>query len=97
MPTDRRLTGILSLADARPVLFQSDLDDLLLAGDIAGPAVQIGLGEDLYAGLLKILSTGCGEIPVTDETDGRLVGQLRHADLLRAYHREIANQQEDEE
>ena len=41
---------------------------------------------------LRILDSGYGEIPVISSDDGRLVGLLRHADLLRAYHHEIAQQ-----
>jgi len=96
-PKSNRLVGVLSLADARRHLFQEDLDSLLLDGDVAGPAVSIGEEDDLYDGLLKILGSGCGEIPVTHPEDGTLVGQLRHADLLRAYHQEIARQKDEDD
>jgi CIC family chloride channel protein len=94
---DGRLVGILSLGDARPVLFEQDLDHLLLAEDVMGPSVQIEPEVDLYAGLLKILDSGYGEIPVTDPETGKIVGLLRHGDLLRAYHLEMGRGDDEEE
>ena len=96
-PESHRLVGLLSLNDARPVIFEQDLDHLLVAADVAGPPVSVDLHEDLYEGLLTILKTGCGEMPVTKAEDGTLVGQLRHSDVLRAYHRAILEQDSDGE
>ena len=92
-----RLVGILSPEQVRSAFFEHDLDDLLLAGDIMGPPVSVAPDENLYAALISILNSGYGEIPVADTQSSRLVGLLRHTDLLRAYHTEIARQLEEEE
>jgi CIC family chloride channel protein len=96
-PEGHRLVGLFSVQEARPVLFRRDLDNLVLARDVMGPPVSIAPDQDLYAALLALLDSGYAEIPVADPADGRLVGLLRHADLLRAYYAEIARQRRESE
>ncbi len=93
-----QLMGILSMDQVRSAFFERDLDDLLLAGDIMGPPVSTTPEEDLHTALQAILHSGYGELPVVRAEDHRLVGLLRHTDLLQAYNIEIARQlQEDQE
>ncbi|MCU0726314.1 MAG: chloride channel protein [Planctomycetes bacterium] len=84
-PESRRLVGVFSVQEARPVLFRDDLDSLVLARDVMGPVRSVSPDQDLYTALLTILDSGYPEIPVADPANGRLAGVLRHADLLRAY------------
>ncbi len=99
---DLRLVGILSLQDARPILFEHALDALVVASDIMVPPIHVGKDENLYEALLCILDCGCGELPATRPQDGRVVGLLRHGDILRAYYRVMVrqaaeNEEEEEE
>jgi chloride channel protein, CIC family len=93
---DHRLVGIISSDQVRAVLFEKDLDDLLLAGDLMGPPVSVLPDAHLHDALLTILKSGYGEVPVAQAGDDRLVGILRHTDLLRAYNLEIVRQLEEE-
>ena len=45
----RRLVGVLSLADARPVLFQAELDSVFVAGDLAGLPQWMTGARDAYS------------------------------------------------
>ncbi len=92
-----RLVGILSIEQVRSALFERDLDDLLLAGDIMGPPVSVLPDQDLHSALQTILHSGYGEVPVVKAEDNRLVGLLRHTDLLSAYNIEISRQFAEEE
>lgn len=87
---DRELVGVFSPQEMRTVLMEQDLDQLLIAGDIMGSAVSVHCDESLHSALQKILDSGYGEIPVISADDSQVVGLLRHTDLLRAYHQEIA-------
>jgi CIC family chloride channel protein len=85
-----RLVGILSFPDLRAILFEEDLSELIVVGDLAEKPVAIGLNETLYEALTKFISSGYGQIPITrDERPGRLTGMLSLAELMEAYHREM--------
>jgi CIC family chloride channel protein len=84
---DFKLTGILSLPDLRPILFEDTLSDLLVVGELAEKPVSVALHESLYEALIKFIRTGYGQIPVVDAGDqGRLVGLLSLQELVKAYH-----------
>jgi CIC family chloride channel protein len=82
-----KLTGILSVPNLRPILFEDTLADLLVVGELADKPVSVGLHESLYEALIKFIRTGYGQIPVIDaDEQGRLVGVLSLQELVRAYH-----------
>jgi CIC family chloride channel protein len=82
-----KLTGILSVPNLRPILFEDTLADLLVVGELADKPVSVGLHESLYEALIKFIRTGYGQIPVVDDDEqGRLVGMLSLQELVQAYH-----------
>jgi CIC family chloride channel protein len=84
------LVGIISFPDLRAILFEEDLSELIVVGDLAEKPVAIGLNETLYEALIKFISSGYGQIPIiTDERPGRLTGVLSLGELMEAYHREM--------
>jgi len=84
------LVGMLSLDQTRPILFEDGLEDLLIASDLAGPAVTITPDRTLYEALAAFLSNNTSELLVVDpEHPNTILGILRHSDLIRAYNEEI--------
>jgi CIC family chloride channel protein len=82
-----KLTGILSVPNLRPILFEDTLADLLVVGELADKPVSVGLHESLYEALIKFIRTGYGQIPIVDaDEQGRLVGVLSLQELVQAYH-----------
>lgn len=83
------LQGILASGDLREVIFEEDVMDLLVLGELASPPVFVELEESLYEALIVFIRTGYGQIPIID-TESGLVGLLRMEDLMEAYHKEIS-------
>jgi len=88
------LRGILSLPNLHAILFEEQLSDLLVVGELASAPVSVELDESLYDALVKFLQTGYGRVPIVDEESG-LIGLLRFEELMAAYHREITRLRED--
>lgn len=89
-----RLRGILSLPNLHAILFEDQLSDLLVVGELATPPVSVRLDETLYDALVKFLQSGYGRVPIVDEETG-LKGLLRLSELMAAYHREILKLKEE--
>lgn len=84
------LKGILSLKTARTALFQDEIDDLVVAGDICQEAVPVSPNETLYDALMKFVEADLGQLPVVDaENPHQVLGFLTHENLLEAYRNEI--------
>jgi chloride channel protein, CIC family len=90
---DFHLRGILASGELREVIFEEDVMDLLVLGELVSPPVFVELEENLYDTLLVFLKPGYGQIPIIDTETG-LVGLLRMEDLMEAYHREISTLRE---
>jgi CIC family chloride channel protein len=88
------LTGILNLHDIRFVLFEDSLSDLVVVGELAGPAVYVRPEDDLFQALSKFIDSGYGQLPVVDETNGQdILGLLAHEDVIAAYREEVLKRQ----
>ncbi len=85
---DFRLTGILSVREVRPVIFDESVLDLLVLRDLVLPPVSVAPDESLYDALPKFLETGYGRIPIEDNEVG-VIGLLGLEDLLARYQQEI--------
>ncbi|MEW5725720.1 MAG: chloride channel protein [Thermodesulfobacteriota bacterium] len=84
------LIGILNLHDLRYVLFEEHLSDLVVVGELAGPAVWVSLDDDLFQALSKFIDSGYGQIPVVDTDNGEgILGLLAHEDVIAAYREQI--------
>lgn len=79
-----RLTGLLTLQDARKVLFESALYDIVLVKDLARKPVYLRLDYDLYTAMMRFVGTDLTQLPVLDEHDV-IVGTLNREALFRAY------------
>ena len=91
-----RLTGILNLSDIRLVLFEDSLSDLIVVGELAGPAVYVRPEDDLFQALSKFIDSGYGQIPVVDvKEDGAIWGLLAHEDVIETYRAEIIKRRGD--
>lgn len=86
---DFHLRGILASGDLREVIFEEDVMDLLVLGELVSPPVFVEQEENLYDALLVFLRTGYGQLPIINSETG-LIGVLRMEDLMEAYHREIS-------
>jgi CIC family chloride channel protein len=84
--------GNLSLKEIREVLFEDSLSDLVVAGELCGPPLSLTPEQDLNTALLTFLQGGYGQMPVVEGGDGplRILGLLRHEDVIAAYRDEIA-------
>jgi len=85
-----RLSGIVSLKTVRPILFEQDVDSILVVKDVSVPLVTITPEESLYSALIKFLRSGYTQLPVVDpQAPDAVLGYLRHEDLMMAYNKEI--------
>lgn len=86
-----KLTGILSLAELREIMFEDSIMDLLVLRDLVMPPVSTGSEESLSEALQIFLETGYDQIPVVDSEIG-ITGMLRLDDILARYHKEVRKQ-----
>ena len=88
---DDAIVGLLAVQDLRKVLYEDCLAELLVAGDVARPAVLLTPDEDLYAALLKFVEADLLQLPVIDPDDPSMVlGLLAREDVFRAYARTLS-------
>jgi len=84
------ITGVVSLDDVRSYYYQSEMGDLIIAGDIIRPVEKIGPEDDLNSALQKLMLEGFEEYPVlSDEEEGEVVGLITRRDLLATYSRKF--------
>lgn len=91
---DGKLCGVLRLSAARPVIFEPDLDPVLIVADLMSPLVTISPDDSLYRALRLFNETGYTRLPVVDvEQRDKLLGLLHLEDLNAAYQRTVAEVQ----
>lgn len=84
------LVGIISLRNARSVLFENEMGGLLIAEDLMTQPVTVVPSESLHSALKKFLEFNYGQLPVVDTRDEKqILGILSHEDIIEAYRREI--------
>jgi chloride channel protein, CIC family len=88
-------TGILTLQDARKVLFEDVLYDVVLVKDLMRPPVYVRLDYDLYSALMRFVGTDLIQIPVLDENSA-IVGRITREDVFRAYSETIKSLHEED-
>ncbi len=74
--------GMITLADLRSVLFQTQVSELLVASDMALPVVPIESDDEADAILGRMEKQNVEYLPVVKE--GELIGLLTRSDLLKA-------------
>ncbi len=87
----RQLCGILSFQDIRQHVFNSDLEHLIVAKDLATLAVTtITPSDNLKDALAKLAYRGIEQLPVVDARDPKkLVGILTRRDIITTYNKAI--------
>ncbi len=88
---DGRLHGTITLADLSEAAFDSSLDDLINAEDVARPHPPVlEPGDDLGKAMRLMVGLGEEHVAVVDATDTmRLVGCVHESELLLAYNRAL--------
>lgn len=93
---DQRMVGIFSETDVRGYLFDETIWKLAVARDVmTSKIVSITPTDDLNTALRRFTATEIDELPVVDPQDRtRLLGMLRHKELIVAYNRRLAEHQQ---
>jgi len=92
---DGRLSGILAVQDARKVMFDEDLFELVLVKELARKPVTLRESDDLYTARLLFVDTDLSQIPVVSQ-DGDILGMLNRDDVFRAYSQTLRSLKEEE-
>ena len=100
----RRLSGLVSADQLRPVFDEGQLDKFVVASDLALPPAALFADDDLYRAHELFRSSRCPQLPVVeapsaenaerDPLAGRIVGMLDYRDMMQAYGREVARRRE---
>jgi CIC family chloride channel protein len=87
-----RLTGMISVQDFRAVLFERDLEDLIVAKELVTEVPpRLTPDGNLAQALTHLSACHFDHLPVVDPTDERrVVALVSRADVMRAYHRALA-------
>ena len=91
MDAEKRMIGIFSSTDIRGVLFNSEIEHLVVMKDIAkSEVVTTTLTENLNTVLQKFTIKNIDSLPVVQEDDmGILMGMLSRRDVIAFYNRQI--------
>jgi CIC family chloride channel protein len=86
-----RLVGVLSFLDYHSVLYDHDLENLVVAGELATRSVVTVTVEDsLYTALERITSKDFSILPVVDAEDpSHIRGILTRRDIISAYNNAV--------
>ena len=85
------LTGILSYLDYQDVVFDRDLENLVVAKELATPkVVTVFQNDTLYTALEKISAKDFSILPVVSPSDPRkLLGVVTRRDIMGAYNKAV--------
>ena len=84
------IVGILSLRNARKVLFEEEMGHFVIAQDLMTPAVTVTPAESLRSAMKKFLDFDYGQIIVVDYQDEKkIIGLLSHEDIIQSYNQEV--------
>jgi CIC family chloride channel protein len=87
-----RMTGIFSINDIRGVLFEQEIDDVVLMRDIGTTDIIFTTpSDDLNEVLKKFTVRNIQSIPVVEEDDhSSLIGMLERREVINVYNKRIA-------
>lgn len=88
---DNRLTGIFSINDVRSVLFDEEIDNVVVMKDIANKDIIYATpSEDLNQVLRKFTVKNLNRIPVVkDEDHSKLIGMLDRKEVIEYYNKRV--------
>ncbi len=95
---DEKLVGTISFADLKHIGFDSGLDSLINARDVAHTQAPAPLATDTLEEVLAVMDVSGEEHLAVIEApdDRRVLGIVHHADVLRAYNRALLEAQAEE-
>ncbi len=85
------IKGLVDIHRVRGLVFEDEMFDLVVAGEIMGPLASVTPGGDLYGALLTFVESGYAQLPVFAEQprEGRpqpeLLGMLDRRAVFEAY------------
>lgn len=85
------LTGVISYLDYHDVVFDENLENLVIVKELATQnVVTVSVDDNLYTALQKIASKDYSILPVVDSNDpGKLLGVLNRRDIMSAYNKAV--------
>jgi CIC family chloride channel protein len=88
---DRKFTGIFSINDIRAILFDREIEDLVLMKDVATPRVIYTTpSEDLNEVLKKFTIRNLHRLPVVEDEDhSSFLGMLDRREVIRFYNQRV--------
>ncbi|MBT3532617.1 MAG: CBS domain-containing protein, partial [Rhodospirillaceae bacterium] len=92
------LVGTISFADLKHIGFDSSLDSLINARDVAHTHAPAPLASDTLENVLAVMDvSGEEHLAVIEAAENRRVlGVVHHSDVLRAYNRALLEAQAEE-
>ena len=95
---EERLIGTISFADLKHIGFDSSLDNLINARDVAHTQAPVPLLTDTLENVLAEMDVSGEEHLAVIESakDKRVLGVVHHSDVLRAYNRALLEAQAEE-
>ena len=92
--SENALVGILSFFDYNEALYNEDLENLVVAKDLATlDVVTVSTADNLYDALQKITAKDFSILPVVSPTDAAvLMGVLTRRDIIGAYDKAVIKQ-----
>ncbi|MBA3259703.1 MAG: chloride channel protein [Gemmatimonadales bacterium] len=87
---ERRLIGIITLADLGRLAGNRDTPAATVAADVATPAESVTPADSLLEAIRRMGVRGTPSIPVVDRSTGRLLGLVTRAGVLGLYERTVA-------
>jgi CIC family chloride channel protein len=90
------LVGLVTAEQLRPVMDEHQLASLVVAGDIASPALSLRTDDTLYRAHELFRASGCPQLPVLEGEEGEesIIGMLDYRDMMQAYGRELVRRRE---
>ena len=75
---------------------EHQLASLVVAGDIASPAMSLHTDDTLYRAHELFRASGCPQLPVVDAGDepAAIIGMLDYRDMMQAYGRELVRRRD---
>ncbi|MBN2720261.1 MAG: chloride channel protein [Proteobacteria bacterium] len=92
------LKGIISFRDIRPALQEEDLEELVVAMDLATPnPLRVTPSDSLLTALERMSEKGISRLPVVAEDDlAKVLGTVSQKDVMRAYNEAVLKRRERE-
>jgi CIC family chloride channel protein len=87
---ERRLIGIITLADLGRLAGDRDTPRAITAADVATPAESVTPADSLLEAIRRMGVRGTPSIPVVERANGRLLGLVTRAGVLGLYERTVA-------